>query len=258
MWGNLQEGDRINLVASPVILANNGNHLFRTLETPSKEIVVRGDIPCSGGPYAMIDLKIRQVSPVTIGCIDDQTGIFPIQPCQMADIYNIVEVCAGMGAFSSIAGHCGFRVKAGVDHNDKWRTLFEANHEGARFIHGDCASPAVIKELHHLKATHALVLAGIACQPHSRGGDQLGMMDSRSSSLHRALHVSWMIQSPITILECVSEVLHNADFQKVLQEYSLATGSHIRQTVLKLSNFWPTSVTGGMHVSLRVFWGPSK
>eukprot|EP00434_Breviolum_minutum_P006746 symbB.v1.2.005950.t2/scaffold351.1/size221948/1 len=238
-WGELHEDDRINVVATPLILANNGNHLFRTMETPCKEFVVRGDIPVDGGSFAMIGLKVRVIHPVTVCCIDEQTGIFPIQPCQMADMYNIVELCAGMGAFSATAGHCGFRVIAGVDHNDKWKSLFEAGHAGAKFIHGDCASPDAMKELFRLKASHAMVLSGIACQPHSRGGDKLGMMDSRSSSLHRSLQMSWILQSPITILECVPDVMDNQEFQKVLHEYGVATGCHIRQRVLKLSNFWP-------------------
>ena len=107
-WGELHEDDRINVVATPLILANNGNHLFRTMETPCKEFVVRGDIPADGGSFAMVGLKVRVIHPVTVCCIDEQTGIFPIQPCQMADMYNIVELCAGMGAFSATAGHCGF------------------------------------------------------------------------------------------------------------------------------------------------------
>ena len=239
-WDLLQIGERVNLVGTPLIMDNNGDHLFRTLETPCKEVVIRGILPKDIGTFAVVGLKIRAIRPVTIGCIDEQTECFAVPPCQMADMFYIVELCSGMGAFSSVAAHCGMRVCAGVDQNDKWRPIFEACHEGAQFLHGDCASEKVMKELYHMQACHSMVLAGISCQPHSRGGDQLGMMDVRSASLPKALRMSWMLQSPITVLECVPDVLHNEAFQKLLTDYCSAAGCHITQQVLRLSNFWPT------------------
>ena len=238
-WDVFKEGDRVSLVGTPLIMDNRGDHLFRTLEAPCKEVVIRGILPVEHGTIAFVGLVIKTLKPVTICCVDDVSGIYPIFPCQMADIFRIVELCSGMGAFSSIAEHCGFKVCAGVDHNDKWRTLFNECHKEATFIHGDCADFSTMKKLHEMNASHSMVMAGIACQPHSKGGDQLGMSDQRSSSLPKALRMSWMLQSPITILECVPDVLNNRDFQRMLEEYCAATGTHLTQQVLRLSNFWP-------------------
>ena len=238
-WDVFKEGDRVSLVGTPLIMDNRGDHLFRTLEAPCKEVVIRGILPVEHGTIAFVGLVIKTLKPVTICCVDNVSGIYPIFPCQMADIFRIVELCSGMGAFSSIAEHCGFKVCAGVDHNDKWRTLFNECHNEAIFIHGDCADFSTMKKLHEMNASHSMVMAGIACQPHSKGGDQLGMSDQRSSSLPKALRMSWMLQSPITILECVPDVLNNRDFQRMLEEYCAATGTHLTQQVLRLSNFWP-------------------
>ena len=238
-WADFKEGDRVSMVGTPIILDNRGDHLFRTMEVPCKEVVIRGCLPVEHGTIAFVGLVIKTLTPVTICSIDDATGIYPIYPCQMADMFRIVELCSGMGAFSSIAEHCGFKVCAGVDFNDKWRMLFNECHNGATFIHGDCAELETMKRLHEMKAGHSLVMAGIACQPHSKGGDQLGMCDQRSSSLPKALRMSWMLQSPITILECVPDVMHNKEFQRMLEEYCTATGAHLTQQVLRLSNFWP-------------------
>ncbi len=258
-WEKLQIGDRINVVGTPLILDNKGDHLFRTLEVPYKEMVVKGSIPVDHGTVAFVDLVITALQPVMVCGIDDSTGVFPLLPCQMADMFRIVELCSGMGAFSSVAKQCGFTVCAGVDQNEKWQQLFEEIHPGAKFLHGDCSCPSIMQELYQMNAGHSMVLAGFSCQPHSRGGDRLGMMDSRSDSLPKALHMSWMLQSPITILECVSEVLHDKGVQKILEDYCASTGSHITQQVLRLSNFWPTKrdrwfacITAGILGPIRV------
>ena len=258
-WGALKEGDRVSLVGTPLILDNKGDHLIRTLETPCQEVVVRGSQLGDSGTIAFVGLVVKAIQPVPICCVDEETGVFPIMPCQMADMFRIVELCSGMGAFSSISEHCGFKVCAGVDQNGRWRQLFEACHPGATFLTGDCASVEVMKILHKMQAGHSLILAGISCQPHSRGGDKLGMWDSRSDSLPKALRMSWMLQSPITILECVPDVLHNQEFQKLLEDYCASTGCHLTQQVLRLSNFWPAKrdrwyacITAGILGPIRV------
>ena len=83
-----------------------------------------------------------------------------------------------------------------------------------------------------------LGLAGVSCQPHSLGGDQRGMADPRSASLPKALHTSWCLQCPITVLECVPGLLHDKAAQELLRSFCQSTGSCLTQAVLCLSDSW--------------------
>lgn len=238
-WGSLSKDDIISFVGKAILLRNGGDHLFRPLEFGAPNIIVRGELQMGVDNFTFLGIKVLQVSPVVICGIDDGTKVWPCPPCQVQDMYNITELCAGMGIFSTFSTLLGFRVIAGVDENEKWRDLFLKGHQqNAVFIHGDCGDRSVVDQLFKAGAMHSMVLSGISCQPHSTGGDMLGMQDSRSDSLPKSLSTAWLVQSPIILLECVPGVLHNKQFQQVLSDFCTSAGYCITQTVLHLSNAW--------------------
>lgn len=232
-------GSRFDVVCKAVVISNNGDHLFRTLEAPGSFLIVRGDLPNPVSNNVFLGLRLMKENSKIIGCIDEGSQIFPEKPCQLGDMYNIVELCCGMGAFSLMSSLVGFKPKAGVDHNDKWQQLWANGHtEQAKFHHGDIGSPKVVGQLLNDGNMHATILSGVSCQPYSSAGDGRGMEDERSDTLPKTLMTGWLLQSPIVIIECVPGVMQNEQFQKVLKEYCTRTGCYLTQSILHLGNMW--------------------
>ncbi len=238
-WSELGIGDNISFVGQSVVLDNKGDHLFKSVDAGRQQLVIRGSIPDSTMVCTFLDLQIIQVVPMLVGSVTPQTKVWPCPPCHVADLYRLTELCCGMGAFSSMGSLVGFDVLLGIDENPKWQTMFNNIHsESAAYLIGDIGDTAQIDDMLCNGAMHSTTLAGISCQPHSTGGDMGGMSDSRSTTLHKALRVSWLLQSPILILECVPGVMTNTAFQKILQEFCSMIGACLTQQIVKLSNMW--------------------
>ena len=171
--------------------------------------------------------------------IDEGTKIFPEKPCEIREMHNIVELCSGMGAFSSMGPLVGFQTLAGVDQNDKWKQMWENGHNvQSTFYHGDVGDSNIASQLLEKGCMHATLLSGVSCQPYSLAGDGKGMDDERSASLPKTLRMAWLLQCPIVLLECVPGVLNNERFQQMLKDYCSRTGCHLTQQVLHLSHCW--------------------
>lgn len=158
-------------------------------------------------------------------------------------LHNVVDLCCGMGFFSSMAQSLNMKTIAGVDCNPKWQPLFEQMHPGSSYIVGDLGNQEVLAQLLNQGSEHAVVVAGVSCQPHSKAGDGRGMSDPRALSMPKALKLGWMLQSPVMILECVADVMKNAEFQTILRTFCESTGCLLTQKILQLSDVWPTART---------------
>ena len=238
-WSDLQVGDTISFVGQSIVLDNRGDHLFRAADASRQQLVVRGTIPDSVNVCTFLDLQVIQVVPTIIGCMKPNTKIWPCPPCHVSDLHRLTELCCGMGAFSSTGPLVGFEVLLGIDENPKWQNLFSnIHHDSAAYLTGDIGDSAIIDDALSSGAMHSTILAGISCQPHSTGGDMGGMRDARSTTLHKALKMSWLVQSPMLILECVPGVMTNGEFQRVLMEFCSMTGACLTQQIVKLSNIW--------------------
>ena len=239
-WEQLQFGDNLELVVK-ILMVDGDRILCTTVHRPSHPLVIVGELPdpsTISGLMLVLGAKVVEVGQVFRCELGQQSCMVPLSVCTREKIHQVVELCCGMGAFSSICAEVGLTTLGGVDHNGRWQELFTALHGNASFLTGDCADPNVIMKLYHMGASHAMLIAGVSCQPHSLGGDRKGMFDPRASSLPRTLHTSWCLQCPITILECVPGVLHDQNVQALLRSFCEATGSCLTQTVLRLSDSW--------------------
>ena len=240
-WGSLSKGDIISFVGRSVILNNGGDHLFRPLECSAPNVIVRGELTMGVENFTFLGIEVLQVTPTVICGIGVDTKVWPCPPCQVSDINKVVELCSGIGIFSTVSTLMGFRVVAGVDENNSWRDMFLKGHaDGAVFIHGDCGDHRTVDEICKVGGMHCTLLSGISCQPHSTGGDMRGMDDSRSDSLPKSLSTGWLLQSPIILLECVTGVLQNKQFQQMLVEFCATAGYCVTQSIVHLSNAWCT------------------
>ena len=242
-WDSLQHGNPVNVVLQTLLVEDSGI-LSRTVTAPFQKVWVKGDIPNDiGSTFVLVHAKVIEVSPVPVVEAGHGTSFFNVPPCTSIRLKSVVELCSGIGVFSSVAPQFLMKSLAGVDCNHKWQGMYEALHPGSKYIVGDVADSNVISQLLHQDAFFAWVVAGISCQPHSRGGDRKGMSDVRASSLQKVLHTSWLMQSPMVILECVADIMQDATVQSILRQYCQATGCCLTQKVLKLSDAWPTART---------------
>jgi hypothetical protein len=82
---------------------------------------------------------------------------------------------------------------------------------------------------------YCMLAAGVSCNAHSQLG---GMDDPRSSSLPKTLNLGWLLQSVVILLECVPQMMQDAQVQAMLTSFARSTGYRLTQTVLRLSDAW--------------------
>ena len=256
-WNELAVGDTISFVAKTIVLNNQGRHLVCPIDSPSRRVVVIGELPQVSDTFTFLGVKVV-TNQSFVGCrLPDASHALPIPPCLGDDLKMVVELCSGMGAFSSVSKLLGCHLLAGVDQNPIWEGLFKAVHqEDSEFLVGDIGDPEIVKRLHWLGATHAITLAGISCQPYSTAGDRLGFKDARSQSLPKALLTAWLLQSPICVLECVDGIRQYPEVAKLLDAFCKTTGFCMTEKVLHLDQVWCTKRTRWFAILTSPVLGP--
>ena len=239
-WSNLQHGDSVSFVGQ-VLIAGVDRCIFTTMDRPVRKVVMLGSLPDVCQCWVILQAKVRDASELTIE-VGGATTLHKVEPCAAHKLDQVVELCCGLGAFSSITHHLGMKVVAGVDLNDKWAPLFKSLHgEEAEFIHGSCGDLEVVRRLLSLNCLHSILLSGISCQPFSRAGDQRGLRDPRSISLPHTLRTAWYLQCPVVVLECTPEIQRDKQVQDILCAFRDATGCHLTQCLVALQDVWCTN-----------------
>ena len=239
-WESIQHGEAVSF-ACQVFVRGAERSIASTLERPARRIEVIGKLPISDATcFVILEAKVVQARPPVVE-VGELTYIAPIPACDRKCLNRVVELCCGLGAFSSVCSSLDFQPLAGVDTNDRWEPLFKALHSsGAAFLHGECGDPGIIRKLHDLGAMHCVLLSGVSCQPFSIGGDRRGLGDPRSISLPHTLRTAWLLQAPVILLECTPEIQKDPEVQALLTAFRDATGCFITQTVLALQDVWCT------------------
>ena len=237
-WTKFSVGQRVSLVLALICHSEGSWHLTQSSDRRGLKIWVRGKLPFEATMVG-VDLLVTSLTPMQME-VDGDSLVFPVPVCTRAALTQVVDLCAGMGGFTAVIDRLGFHAKAGVDHNGIWRGLYQSLHEGATFHAGDLMDSVVLRELLGQGLFHGIVCSGIACQPHSVLGDRRGMSDPRAESLPKSLHLGWLLQAAVLILECTPEILRDAQAQEMLRQFCVATGYRLTQSILKLGNTWCT------------------
>ena len=236
---DLRTGQRASVVLAMICFDPLGmNHLMQSQDRRGYKIWVKGHVPF-GTTVTGVDLLVTSTSPFRLE-VDATASVFPVPACDRPALTRVVDLCSGLGGFSCLVSRVGFSVIAGVDQNRLWKKLFEGLHEGAVFVAGDLTDPMVLRDLLSQGPFHGVACAGVSCQPHSVLGDRRGMDDPRAQSLPKTLHLAWLMQSAVLLLECTPEVLRDAKAQELLRQFTVATGYRLQQTILRLSDTWCT------------------
>lgn len=239
-WGRLIVGQRVSMVVHMICRNLQEDlllHVSQSVDRKAQKVFVQGSLPATT-TVALIDVQVTNVCPVSVS-VDADATVLPVPQCQASDLTKVVELCSGIGVWSSVAARVQLSACVGVDHNPIWEPLFKTLHEGdTAFVCGDLASTEVVKQLSDKGCHHGILAAGISCQPHSALGDRKSMQDDRADTLPRALYTAWMLQSAVVLLECVPGALNDSAFQEVLKRFVSLTGFRLCQTILRLSDSW--------------------
>ena len=236
IWDNFSKGKRVDLVAESVVLDCGDHHIMRMVGT-GEFIKVRG-LPDTGAhTWTLVGVLVESDEGVKQFLIDDNTTVFPHFLLSLGNLGKCIELCAGAGFMSTGARAAGLESIAGFEHNGKFESLFTANG-GKNFCCLDIQDIECVKQAFRLGCQSAIVLAGIACQPYSKAGDERGGGDGRSCTLPATLKVAWMIQSPVIVMECTPTAMTNAFVQTQIRQFAQKAGYHIFQQVLHLDRQW--------------------
>lgn len=238
-WSCARPGDVAHVVAIVVCHAD-GAALMQTADRRAQRFFLEGNLPLDASHVSIVDAVVTRSDPLPCLRVAMGTRVQKIPPCHHSSLFQVTELCCGMGAFSSELQRAGFCVKLGVDQNPKWEGLFKSLHgkPAVEFLGESAGSSVTINKMMDMGLFHGTVLAGIACQPYSQMGDEAGMDDHRAGSLQEVLKTCWSAQCSVIVLECVPQVLKHEAFQATLKSYCYSTGYHLTQKVIDLKQTW--------------------
>ena len=150
------------------------------------------------------------------------------------DMQFMRETCSGLGAVSTGFAKCGVMTSV---HNDSSQAFCKwLSDHGKKVVHGDINDVQVIQQM--AQSPGMFMSAGVSCQPFSYLGDMKQQYDDRSRSLPGTLRASFLLQSPVILLECTPGAEKSDWVQHLLQSFASQIGFRINQKVLELHTFW--------------------
>jgi DNA (cytosine-5)-methyltransferase 1 len=112
---------------------------------------------------------------------------------------RFIDLFAGLGGFHVALSKLGHECVFASEIDDELRSLYEKNFKSmSGRIHGD------IRKWKHLVPEHDFLCAGFPCQPFSKSGAQLGILDeTRGTLFHEILEILERLQPRFVLLENV-------------------------------------------------------
>ena len=237
-FGDSHVGQRVNLVAKLLCWDPcHDNHRFQALHDGSS-FLASGLLDGSGEKYTLLNGEFRRQYPVPVVGIDQETVVFKHDPPSWTSLHAAVELCAGFGGMTQGMATSGFHTMVAVDCNDRFMKLYDCQGS-ADTVTGDVNDPKTLIQLHQYAKGAGTLVAGFACQPFSRLGDQLGGLDNRAQCLRGILASAFYLQVQAVILECVQPAASNSFVIEEVNRFLRASGFHMSQCELNLSDVWP-------------------
>ena len=103
-WGRLIVGQRVSMVVH-MICRNLQEDLLlyvsQSVDRKAQKVFVQGSLPATT-TVALIDVQVTNVCPVSVS-VDADATVLPVPQCQASDLTKVVELCSGIGVWSSVA-----------------------------------------------------------------------------------------------------------------------------------------------------------
>ena len=236
-WDNLTPGHSVNVVLDMVSVGSNTS--LAVLLPSKRPCRVVGSL--SASPSARVTLFQATFVSAQSGvelCVASDTHVRCHQVPSLVDLLQLVEVCSGLGASGLGLKHVGFCPVAAVEWKPALAELHRLTHPSAQVVMGDLCQTSTLIELSKAVPTAFSAMAGISCQPYSRGGSQQGGADDRASTLPATCQMCHLFQCKLLIIECVVPASSNAYVRAHIQALCLQLGYMSIETQLKLEDVW--------------------
>lgn len=149
-------------------------------------------------------------------------------------MYNMIDLCAGTGAFS-----------LAFENTGKVKTIFANDYDkNSKIIYDDnCDVKLTLKDIHDIDVKKDIMpfdilTAGFPCQPFSIAGEQNGFNDPRSNVFFKILEIMKIHKPRIVILENVKNLQSHDDgktFKKIVNDIT-KINYYIKYKILNTCN----------------------
>ena len=170
--------------------------------------------------------------------VDGKSVVLDHPPLLKSDLYNVIEMCAGMGICSQGLQEAGLHTVVANELRQPMARAFQQLHPNVHVVVGDVCDPHTVIEIHNRHRRSATLMAGFSCQPFSAGGQQKGCLDGRSNTLLGVLRGAVMLRSPIILLECVKDAGTNRFVRRVLESFRDEFQFSLNEGILRLEDCW--------------------
>ena len=231
-------GRTICCVAIPVCMDHENDHHLMATVPQHERFIFTGKLESNKASYSLMRVVIQQQS----GCIPslscgDETMIFSHTPCTWKGTRQVIELCCGMGALGHGAEATGFQTVVGCDIRPKMLELFQRHCKGKPIL-GDICEFATLGSIYKAHPFSCVIASGIACQPYSQLGDQMGGSDPRASTLPGTLATAFYLRAVIVVIECVGPAKDDPFVQHHIRNFCSKTGFRKTECLQDLKDIW--------------------
>ena len=170
--------------------------------------------------------------------VDDESTVLQHPRIQKTDIRSVVEICCGIGVGTTGMAFAGMKTVAACDVNHRMLEVFQHWRNGIPTVCGDIDNPQTVIDLWKAHPRCSAMMVGFACQPYSKGGQQNGVNDNRSTTLLAALRAAFWMRCHVIILECVPSAATNRHVRMVVESYRDQCIFHLAEVILKQELCW--------------------
>ena len=170
--------------------------------------------------------------------LDQQSEIMSHPRISYADMFNLVELCAGIGIGTQGFAELGFRTVVANELRQPSAEAYKQLHPEVEVICGDIRDKTVVGEVYRRHPRSTAIMAGFSCQPFSGGGAQQGYADSRADVLLGVMNAAFLLRCPLLILECVKNAGSNRYVRNVVESFRDEMGFHLSEGLLSLESCW--------------------
>lgn len=238
-WTKVSIGSRVNVVVHRLVHEKNvaigkvcpGDQVVRMVGISTPE-------PKGVHAVSLLNAVVVEVGTVVDLSLDSDSHVLVHRPMVGADVFNYVEVCAGIGLSSIGFSRVGFIPKCAVELQPSLAALHATLHPEVPVICADINNCDVAAKIRKHSEDPCTLMAGIACQPYSRGGLQQGGSDARAGTLPATLKLMHLLQSPMLVMECVVPARSNEFAVAHIQALRETLGFFVTECSFRLEGVW--------------------
>eukprot|EP00435_Cladocopium_sp_Y103_P050509 s360_g15.t1 len=238
IWHETAKGSRVSVVLDGLLWDHDMSFAFSVPDGQPVRLIglTKPCLECRR--LTLIDAVVDFCGPFVDLLVTDDTCVIPHGHCSLDCLWNLVEVCSGIGASTTGFVKAGFRHVCSVELRPSLAELHRRLHEQVPVIVGDIANPGLLKEVHSQCKPPFTVAAGVSCQPYSSGGPQAGQHDERACTVPAVVKMAHLLQVPALVVECVTPARTNNWVRAHIELLVHVLGYHVTEISLRLEDVW--------------------